>query len=112
MMIWASLQRVEAFPVQQFVSEPGIEARDLAVSRHGLIGLEARQISHQLLRSMARTSLASNSGPITLRTKAGGPRRMKRSVRASITSVEFSFRFTLIVRQSRLNSSRMFNVCG
>jgi len=35
---------------------------------------------------------------------------MNRSVRASITSVELSFRFTLIARHSRLNSSMMFNV--
>src|SRR6056297_2896025 len=58
----------------------------------------------------ARTSFATNSGPLSLRTNAGGPRRMNRSVSASMTSVEFSLRLTRIVRHSRLNSSRMFNV--
>ena len=40
----------------------------------------------------------------------GTPRRMNRSVRASMTSVELSFHFTLIARHSRLCSSKMLSV--
>ena len=42
--------------------------------------------------------------------KAGGPRRMNRSVSTSMTSNEFSFRFTLIIRHSLEYSSFTFNV--
>jgi len=41
---------------------------------------------------------------------AGESRIINRSVRASITFVEFSFRSTLMAKHFRLNSSRMFNV--
>ena len=45
-----------------------------------------------------------NSGPLSDRMNAGEPRRMNRSVRASITFVEFSFRSTLMAKHSRLLS--------
>jgi len=41
---------------------------------------------------------------------SGGPRRMNRSVRASTTSTELSFRFTRIARASFVNSSMMLSV--
>ncbi len=54
-------------------------------------------------------ALATHSGPLSLLTRAGGPRRMSRSVTASITSVELSFRFTWIGGHPRLNSSKTFS---
>ena len=53
----------------------------------------------------SRTAFAMNSGPLSDRTWPGTPRRMNRSVRTSITAVEFSFRSILIDRHSRVNSS-------
>ncbi len=58
----------------------------------------------------SRTAWATNSGLFSLRKYIGGPLRMKRSVRASITSVKFSLRFARIARYSRLNSSSMLSV--
>ena len=43
------------------------------------------------------TFSAMNSGPLSERTKSGGPRRMKRSVRASTTSVERKLNSTDVV---------------
>lgn len=51
-----------------------------------------------------------NSGPLFYRMYVGTPRKMNRSVRASITSLEFSFRFTLIAKHSRLCSSKMLSI--
>lgn len=45
----------------------------------------------------SRTAWAMNSGPLSERMKAGTPRKMNRSVSASITSVEFSLRCTRTV---------------
>ncbi len=58
----------------------------------------------------SRPAWAMNSGPLSDRMKAGTPRSINRSVRASITSAEFSLRFTRIVRHSRLSSLRIFSV--
>jgi hypothetical protein len=54
--------------------------------------------------------LATNSGPLSDRMKAGTPRMMNKSVSTSTTSVELSLRLTRIARHSRLSSSRMFYV--
>src|SRR5690606_28418801 len=46
----------------------------------------------------SRTALAMNSGPLSERTWPGTPRRMNRSDRASMTSVELSLRSMRIVQ--------------
>jgi hypothetical protein len=55
------------------------------------------------------TFSATNSGPLSERMNSGGPRRMKRSVKASTTSVELSLRSTRIVSASFVNSSMMLS---
>ena len=55
-------------------------------------------------------ALATNSGPLSDRMKAGTPRMMNKSVSTSTTSVELSLRLTRVARHSRPSSSRMFNV--
>src|SRR6188472_1969037 len=58
----------------------------------------------------SRTALAMNSGPLSERTWPGTPRRMNRSDRASMTSVELSLRSMRIARHSRVNSSMMLSM--
>jgi hypothetical protein len=53
---------------------------------------------------------AINSGPLSDRICVGMPRRMHRSERRSITSVDLSCRLIRIAKHSRVNSSMTFSV--
>jgi len=68
-------ERVKNLPVQQLVSEPGIEALDM------------------------------NSGSLSERMCPSTPRWMNSSARTSMTSIYFSLRRTRIARLSWVNSS-------
>lgn len=57
-----------------------------------------------------RSFLAINSGPLSDRMYSGAPRRMNKSVSASTTSVELSFRSTRIIKASLVYSSIMLRV--
>src|SRR6476469_1898492 len=58
----------------------------------------------------SRTALAMNSGPLSERTWPGTPRRMNRSDKTSMTSVELSLRSIRIARHSLVNSSMMLSM--
>jgi hypothetical protein len=51
-----------------------------------------------------------NSGPLSERMCSGAPRRINRSDRASMTSVDLSFLSIRITRHSRVTSSTMFSI--
>ena len=87
-------QAVEDFTVEQLIPEPPLELSQYLFSQ-GLPGsMQAVLAPTAAIQSLA--AWATNSGPLSERMKRGAPRRMNRSVRASITSTEFSFRFTVI----------------
>ena len=58
----------------------------------------------------ARNLFARNSAQLSDRMYCGGPRRMNRSVKASTTLTELSFRLTQMTRASFVNSSIMLRV--
>ena len=60
-----------------------------------------RRATHAPNNNRLRTASAANSGPLSNLTQAGIPRRLNKSVRTSMTSVEESLRRTRIARVSR-----------
>lgn len=100
--------RIEYLAIEQFIPHPGVEALNAPVLP-GASGFDESGFA-STPSIQVRRLLATKSGPLPLRTNAGVPRRMNRSVRASITSVELSFRFNRIAKHSRLNSSKLFSV--
>ena len=90
-------------------SGAGIEALTLSVSpRVSLARYKAVLASTAVIQ--ARAACATNLRPVSDGINADTPGRTKRLLKASITLVAFSFRSTLIARNARLNSSRIFNV--
>ncbi len=94
--------------VEQLVPELGIEALAVAVlpwtARLDVAVFAPMAAIHSL------TVVAMNSGPLSDRMWAGTPRKMNRSDRTSMTSVDRSFRSTRMTRHSRVNSSIRFNI--
>ncbi len=88
-------EREEDLGVQQLVAEAGVEALDIAVLPRrsrldvGRLGTDSCDPGPDVL--------GNELGAIIAADKGRGPCSMNRSVRASITSVEFSFRFTRMV---------------
>lgn len=62
------------------------------------------------LQELAQTHDIVSRSKTELWRRVLTPRRMNRSVNASIPSVEFSFRFTRIAKHFRLSSSKMLSV--
>ncbi len=101
-------QAVEDLTVEQLVSDPAVEAFTISVLPR------AARFDVSRLGANGGDPVSDRLGdkfrPIVRTYELGAPRSMNRSVRTSITSVEFSFRSTLIAKHSRLYSSRMFSV--
>lgn len=89
-------ERIEDFPVEQLVSQPGIRALDVAVfpwpSRRDVCRPHANRCGPCL------TASAMNSGPLSERMCPGMPPARNSSHRTSMTSVELSLRRTLIAK--------------
>ncbi len=97
-------------------------ARETAMRRGELLSMEWRHVdsegaSMQALRDQAGhptvgwwTCPMYQDGGDAARRVGRCLEAVRKMLRASITSVEFSLRLTRIARHSRLNSSRMFNV--
>ena len=98
-------QGVEDLSVQELVVQPRVEALDVSI-------LPGRTWLDEGGPGADRgdPAPATNSGPLSERIQAGIPRRMKRSVRTSLTSTEENLRRTRIARLSRVNSSRTLRV--
>ena len=90
-------QGVENLSVQELVAQPRVETPDVSV-------LPGRTWLDE------SGSGADRGGLLPERIQAGMPRRMKRSVRTSMTSTEESFLRTRIARLSRVSSSRTLRV--
>ena len=110
------LQAVEDFTIEQLIREAGVEALAVAV----LLGQTRRYVSSlspdgvdpasNLLCDELRLLPSNGREGLSERMNAGGPRRIKRTVGASTTLMELSFRSTWIASASRVNSSMMFSV--
>src|SRR6187455_3497529 len=96
-------EAVEDLAVEEFVAKLRVEALAVAVLPRAS-GLEPTAAIH------SRTALAMNSGPLSERTWPGTPRRMNRSDKTSMTSVELSLRSIRIARHSLVNSSMMLSM--
>src|SRR6187455_3297124 len=101
-------EAVEDLAVEQFVAKLRVEALAVAVlpraarlDERGLGADSCNPLSH---------SLGDELRPLSERTWPGTPRRMNRSDRASMTSVELSLRSMRIARHSRVNSSMMLSM--
>ena len=101
-------EAVEHLPVQQLVAELGVEALAVAVLP-GASGLDERGPGSHRGDPLSH-GLGDELGTIVRTDWPGTPRRMKRSDRTSMTSVDLSLRSTRIARHSRVNSSMTFSM--
>ena len=91
---------MEYLSIQEFVPETGVEALATAgLPRSFMLNISS------ICADDFVTASAINSGPLPERMQAGSPRVLNRSVRASITSAELRFLFTLVAEHFRLSSS-------
>src|SRR5436190_8188106 len=91
-------QRVEDLTVEQFVAQARVEAFDEAVLPRAAGGDVSGLRPDAPIHSC--TAVATNSGPLSERMCSGTPRRMNRSDKTSMTSMDLSRRDTRMARHS------------